>query len=142
MESSVYNTLGSKINRTFPDKREEVLTLKNFLDNKFSIGTVGELKKIFISDLKNVLKSDDLFSLIHRFFDLEQDLSHAADRLEFDASLVNFDEFYKNLSPVLMRGLLENINEREDAAAILKSIKESLRIALEEELYKLEDYES
>jgi hypothetical protein len=142
MESSVYNTLGSKINRTFPDKREEELTLKHFLDNKFVINNESELKKVFITDLKSVLKSDDLYSLIHRFFELEQDLSHAMERLEFDTTIVNFDEFYKNLSPVLMRALLENASEQEDAQVILKSIRESLRIALEEELYQLEDYES
>ena len=52
---------------------------------------------------------------------------------------LSFDEFYRNLSPVFMRSLLENTNHPDNAALILKSIKESLRIALEEELYQLED---
>lgn len=142
MESSVYNTLGLKINRTFPDKKEEILGVKDFLDNKIVIQNEDELRKIFANDLKNILKRDNLFDLIQGFFDLEQDLSHAFDRLDFEATIVNFDEFYKNLSPVLMRALLENTADPDNAAAILKSIKEALRIAYEEELYQLENYES
>jgi hypothetical protein len=142
MESSVYNTLGLKMNRTFPDKKEKNLGIKDFLDNKIVIQTEDELRKIFANDLKNILKRDNLFDLIQGFFDLEQDLSHAFDRLDFEATIVNFDEFYKNLSPVLMRALLENAADPDNASAILKSIKEALRIAYEEELYQLENYES
>jgi hypothetical protein len=142
MESSVYNTLGLKMNRTFPDKKDEILGIKDFLDNKIIIQNEDELRKIFANDLKNILKRDNLFDLIQGFFDLEQDLSHSFDRLDFEATIVNFDEFYKNLSPVLMRALLENAADPDNAAAILKSIKEALRIAYEEELYQLENYES
>lgn len=141
MEGSVYSNLGLKMNRTFREKRdEEVFTLKDFLENKFTINSKEELTKIFSRELKIVLQKENLFDLINGFFELETDIHHVLDLIEFEVKEFNFDEFYKNLSPVLMRSLLENTQTPDNAPLILKSIKESLRIALEEELYQLEDH--
>lgn len=141
MEGSVYSNLGLKMNRTFREKREEdIFTFKDFLEHKFTISTKEELKKTFARELKVVLQKENLFDLINSFFELEADLYHVLDLIEFEVKEYNFDEFYKNLSPVLMRSLLENAQSPENAPLILKSIKESLRIALEEELYQLEDH--
>lgn len=140
MEESTYSSLGLRMKRSFREKPEyELLTLKDFVAHKFVIHTQEELKKIFVKDLKKVLEKENLFDVIQGFFDLETDLNNAFERLDFETTLVNFDEFYKNLSPVLMRSLLENANQPDNAAMILKSIKEALRIALEEELVQLED---
>lgn len=142
MEGS-YGSLGLRANRTFKNKQaaNELLTLKDFIERKFHIQNVAELKRIFIKDLKIILQKENLFDLIQSFFDLETDLGHASEIVdsETDINLVNFDEFYKNLSPVLMRALLENAATPDNAPMILKSIKEALRIALEEELVQLED---
>lgn len=142
MEGSVYSSLGVRMNRTFREKQAELLSLKDFLEHKFVIQNQEELKRIFVKDLKAVLQKENLFDLIQGFFDLETDLQHAFERLDFEITLVNFDEFYKNLSPVLMRALLENASQPDNAVLILKSIKEALRIALEEELVQLEDIEA
>lgn len=140
MDESTYGSLGLRMKRNLRDRSaNELLTLKDFVAHKFVIHDEDELKKIFVKDLKIVLEKDNLFDLIQGFFDLETDLSHAYERLEFDSSLVNFDEFYKNLSPVLMRALLENAHQPDSADMILHSIREALRIALEEELVQLED---
>ena len=139
MEGS-YNSLGLRANRIAREKQaNELLTLKDFIEHKFVIHNEEELKRIFVKDLKVVLQKEDIFDLIQSFFDLETDLSHAVERIDTEISLVNFDEFYKNLSPVFMRALLENAAAPDNAGAILKSIKEALRIALEEELVQLED---
>jgi hypothetical protein len=141
MEGSTYSSLGLRMKRTLREKPEtELLTLKDFVSHKFIIHSQDELKRIFVKDLKSVLLKENLFDLIQGFFDLETDLSHAFERLDFESTIVNFDEFYKNLSPVLMRALLENANQPDNAAMILKSIKEALRISLEEELVQLEDH--
>jgi len=141
MEGSVYSNLGLKMNRTFREKREEdIFTFKDLLEHKFTISTKEELKKTFARELKVVLQKENLFDLINSFFELEADLYHVLDLIEFEVKEYNFDEFYKNLSPVLMRSLLENAQSPDNAPLILKSIKESLRIALEEELYQLEDH--
>lgn len=140
MEGSAYGSLGLKMKRTYREKEaSELLTLKDFVEHKFIIKDQDELKRIFVKDLKRILVKEDLFDLIQSFFDLETDLSLASEQIDFEVSLVNFDEFYKNLSPVLMRALLENATQADNAPMILKSIKESLRIALEEELVQLED---
>jgi hypothetical protein len=139
MEGLVYNNLGLKKNRTFQEKRsEEILTLKDFLDHKWTIHNEAELKKTFARELKSILHKENLFELISSFFELETNLHHSIDIVEFEVNM-NLDEFYKNLSPVFMRSLLENVNHSDNAKMLLKSIKESLRIALEEELYQLED---
>jgi hypothetical protein len=140
MEESTYSSLGLRMKRTLRGKpSNELLTLKDFIAHKFVIHDQDELKRIFVKDLKNVLEKENLFDLIQGFFELETDLSNAFERLDFETTLVNFDEFYKNLSPVLMRALLENAHQPDNAGMILKSIKEALRIALEEELVQLED---
>ncbi len=140
MEGSVYSNLGLKMNRTFREKRdEELFSLKDFLDHKWVIHNNEELKKTFVRQLKEVLQKEDLFELISSFFELENDLSNTLDHLDFEIDLLSFDDFYKNLSPLLMRSLLENVRNSNNAQIILKSLKESLRIALEEELYGLEN---
>ncbi len=142
MEGSVYSSLGMKINRTFREKPGgELLTLKDFLDHKFVIANQAELKKVFIKDLKAVLLKDNLFSLIQSFFDLETDLNLALEKLDMDSTVINFDEFYKNLSPVIMRSLLENSHQAHNSQVLLHSIREALRIALEEELVQIEEPE-
>jgi hypothetical protein len=139
MEGS-YGSLGLRMKRTYrTNEANELLTLKDFVEHRFIIKDQDELKKIFVKDLKRILLKENLFDLIQGFFDLETNLGNAFEQLDFEVSLVNFDEFYKNLSPVLMRSLLENSNQPDNAALILKSIKEALRIALEEELVQLED---
>jgi hypothetical protein len=144
MESLGYGNLGNKINRTMNSRQSGiVLTLKDLNANRFNIQNSEELKKIFSSDLKNVLKNENVFRFIEDFFELETELQTAIERVVLDDSIFNFDEFYRSFSPLLMRALLENTAHPENGELILKSIKESLRIALEGELYRFEDhYES
>jgi hypothetical protein len=144
MQNLGYGNLGHKINRVTRDKQAHAkFTLKDINANRFIVQNSEDLKNIFVTDLKNILKNENVFNLIQDFFDLETDLQTATERLVIDDDIFQFEEFYKNFSPVLMRALLENTNHPENGELILKSIKESLRIALEGELYRFEDhYES
>lgn len=140
MEGSIYSNLGLKKNRTFQEKRDSKLyNLREIIERKFIVNEASEFKQAFINDLKNVLLKDDVFQLIESFFFLEQNLHLALEQVDFDTPVLNFEEFYRNLSPVLMRALLENVNNSSNAEAILNSIKESIRIALEEELHQIDD---
>lgn len=139
MEGSVYTNLGLKLNKTFREKRdEEIFTLKDFLDHKFAISSKEEFKKVISRELKTVLEKENIFVLITAFFELETNLQQAQDLLDLDSDF-SFDEFYKNVSPLLMRSILENKESPANAQKILQSLKESLRIALEEELYDLKE---
>ena len=144
MQNLGYGNLGNKINRVTRDKQPQVtFSIKDILANRFIVQNNDELKRIFVTDLKNILKNENVFNLIQDFFDLETNTQLATERLVLDDDIFQFEEFYKNFSPVLMRAVLENANHPEDGELILKSIKESLRIALEGELYRFEDhYES
>ena len=140
MEGSIYSNLGLKKNRTFQEKRDSKLyNLREIIERKFIVNEASEFKQAFINDLKNVLLKDDVFQLIESFFFLEQNLYLALEQVDFDTPVLNFEEFYRNLSPVLMRALLENVSNSSNAEAILNSIKESIRIALEEELHQIDD---
>jgi hypothetical protein len=144
MENLGYGNLGNKLNRIAKDKQNNTfLTLKDINKNRFSVQNSGELKRIFSADLKKILKNENIFTFITDFFELENELEIAIERLVLDEEVFNFDEFYKNFSPLLMRAILENSTKPDDGELILKSVKESLRIALEGELYRFEDqYES
>ncbi len=137
MENSIYSNLGNRINKTFRDKRDvEALTIKDFIENKWTIADKEELKEVFIREIKYLLKKENLFDLIQAFFELESNVHLATEKLMLDEDL-NFDEFYKNLSPVLMRSLLEVAAFSNNNEMILNSIKESIRISLEAEIFNL-----
>lgn len=140
MENSIYSNLGNRINKTFKDKREqEFLTIKDFNENKWTIVDKKELQSIFLKELKSLLKKENLFDLISSFFELETQVQIAEEKLSIDKSICQFEEFYRNLSPVLMRSLLEIAATSNSSEVVLGSIKESIRIAIEEEIYHLED---
>ena len=140
MENIIYSNLGNKINKTFKDKREnDLFTVKDFIENKWTIHQPEELKLTFIKDLKLLLKKENLFELIESFFELEHNMQLAEEKLALDSSLINLDEFYRNLSPVLLRGLMDQSNQSNNSEIILNSIKESMRISLEEQIYSIEE---
>lgn len=139
MENSIYSNLGNRINKTFRDKRDtENLTIKDFIDNKWSIANKSEFKEVFIREIKVLLNKENLFDLIQAFFELETNVQIAVEKLMLDEEL-SFDEFYRNLSPVLMRSLLEVAPYSNNNEMILNSIKESIRISLESEIFHLGD---
>lgn len=145
MEKLVYSNLGLRKNKTFQSRREsEMLTLKDFVDSKWTIQNKDELKIAFIRDLKRLLLKENLYDLIQSFFDLEVTLNLALEKLIIeDDAILNFEEFYKTLSPVLLRAILDNAKTDELNENLLDTIKESIRIAIEEEIYHIVDeYES
>lgn len=139
MENSIYSNLGNRINKTFRDKRDtENLTIKDFIENKWSIANISELKEVFIREIKFLLNKENLFDLIQAFFELETNVQLAVEKMMIEEDL-SFDEFYRNLSPVLMRSLLEVSAYSNNNEMILNSIKESIRISLEAEIFHLDD---
>jgi CRISPR/Cas system endoribonuclease Cas6 (RAMP superfamily) len=138
MENSLYSNLGNRLNKNLRFKRDsEMLTLKDFIENKWSISSKDEFKATFVRDLKSLLNKENLFDLIQGFFDLESLVSLALEKIETE-EFFSFDDFYKTLSPVLMRAILEQAQQSDHSEVILSSIKESIRIAIEEQIYQLE----
>jgi hypothetical protein len=138
MEKNIYSNLGNRINKTFKDKRDsDLFTVKDFIENKWTIQTKYELQTVFIKELKTLLLKENVFELIETFFSLENDMNLAQEKLLLDEDFINFDEFYKSLSPVLMRSILEISKQSLQNEVVLNSIKESIRIAIEELIYQI-----
>lgn len=139
MDNFLYSNLGNRINKTFKDKREdELLTLKDFLENKWIIHNHSELKSVFIREIKFLLKKENLFDLIDSFFELENNYNITLEKLMIEDEKNLFDDFYKNLSPIVLRALLDISKASNDNELLLTTIKESIRIALEELIYQVE----
>lgn len=143
MEKITYGQLGKKVNKIFHSTREtELLTLKDFVENKWVIHSSQELKLALIREMKRLLRKDTVENLIQGFFDLEADYSDAKEKVSFEDD-INFDEFYKNFSPLIMRAILESQKtHQDDEHFLINSIKESMRIAIEGAIYQIEDEDS
>jgi hypothetical protein len=139
-KSNPYSNLGVKINKTFQERRDiNSLSLKDFLENKWSIQGKSELQIVFIKELKKLLEIENLEILINEVFNLEEELKDAIIKLDLADDMFNFEEFFKNLSPVLLRSLLDISTQWNSSEQLLNSIKESVRIAIEEEIYQFEN---
>lgn len=114
-------------------KKDEDVTLRDLLSDKKVNLKSEDVKKAFCHDLKRVLEKENVVEIIQEFLNLENDLAKINQKGE--AKVPGLDEFYKNLSPVLMRSILDAQKSSSAPEAIQKAIKEALRIALEEELY-------
>ncbi len=114
-------------------KKDEDVTLRDLLSDKKANLKSEDVKKAFCHDLKRVLEKENVVEIIQEFLNLENDLAKINQKGE--AKVPGLDEFYKNLSPVLMRSILDAQKSSSAPEAIQKAIKEALRIALEEELY-------
>ena len=92
-----------------------------------------ELVKALTNDLKNLLEIDEMEQLVHEIFKLETQISFLNDK---GKNVPDLNIFYQNLSPVLLRSLLEVKAEGiEDPSELLNLWKEAIRIAIEEEFH-------
>ena len=107
------------------------------LDNKTLI-------TYFCNDLKNILKIGDIRNIIHKLNQLDHTLIHLKEE-EINLETPNLDDFFRTLSPVLLRSIEEsldsmsmnlNTNEKRNGEeSLLKGWLESIRISIEEEIH-------
>lgn len=138
MNDFTYSNLGQKINRTAQKMGEFdfLLTLKDILKNdQFHFISEEEVIKAFCNDLKKALSKETLKEVLHEIFSIENNLAIIETKDEIDFQLPNFDHFYRSLSPVLLRAIWENLEGVDDRDHVLHGWLESIRIAIEEELY-------
>ncbi len=142
--TDLYSHLGQKIIRkkifsqsrsaSQPFSIEEIS--KNF---EWSEQTPQELIRAFCQELKQLLAIEELPELIAGIFKIENDLQNLAQQEDFPTDVVeqipSFEEFYRQLTPIILRSILENPVIIEDIQQFSKLWKEALRISLEDELY-------
>jgi hypothetical protein len=100
--------------------------------------------QLFCNDLKSLLELTDLSELIKRLNHLDQLLGHLNDE-EFDHEIPNLDDFFRTLSPILLRSVSqtldslskenENSLQEDGEETLLMGWLESLRISIEEEIH-------
>jgi hypothetical protein len=88
----------------------------------------------FVLELKSLLTIEDLSKLIEKIFSLQTTLEKLSHFVPNDIMVPNLDEFYKLLSPILMRSLQEHMLD-QNSQILMNSWKNAIRIAIEEELY-------
>lgn len=98
----------------------------------------------FCNDLRKILENDDLQKMIRELNQLDQLLVHLREE-DINSDAPNLDEFFRILSPVLLRSIDESLNtlsinkeseaQEEGENSLLKGWLESIRIAIEEEIH-------
>ena len=139
MEGNLYNHIKLKnLKRDrFLDTNEEIQSLLNFsLQSSFSEMDDQLIIKALCFDLKIILNLADLREIISAIFKLENQIFTIKEKWNFEESLLpSLDDFYKSLSPMLLRAVWEYNESYSKESELNKKLMESLRVSLEEELY-------
>lgn len=96
---------------------------------------INEIENSFDFELKQMLKKKDLHSLITSLVELDHALEKI-ETLQLTDEIPSLRNFHKCLSPLLLRALKDSMDAHETAESSLNSIKEAIRICLEDELYR------
>lgn len=134
----MYSSLGNKVNKVKKglsiDMNSNFL-LSDFLDHRFNLLTKEEYLKAFSNELKQVLAKNTLADLAQAFFDLEAHHNLAETRVDFETKDIRFNDFYKSLSPLILKAFIdlkvEFQNKRSEK--IEQHLVETLRISIEDE---------
>jgi len=113
---------------------ESALTLEEILKSDLQVVPEKQIIEAFVLELKSLLTLENLSKLIERIFSLQYTLEKLSVQTPNDILVPNLDEFYKLLSPILMRSLQEHILD-QNSNVLMESWKNAIRIAIEEELY-------
>lgn len=140
MDNFIYTGAGGKTRKSksvFWDM-ETSLSLKDLQKNNWKVAGKEQVIKAFCNDLKAVLENDDIHQMIRGVFSVEHDLSVVNDELNFsddESDVPSLVEFYRNLSPILLRAFLDSPFNEKNPDDMAHGWKEALRIAIEEEFY-------
>lgn len=137
MEGISYSNLGKKINKTI-NRGIDVskLELKEVFEKNINLQSPNDLKVLFIKDLKHLLLLENIYEIINHFFETESLIHQACQKFQFSEDEFLYDDFYKNLSPILLRSLVDQTTNLENVDSVINILKESIRIAIEEIIYK------
>lgn len=100
-----------------------------------------ELISAYCNDLKTLLALDDISQIAHGVFAIEHNIGIIVEKNVFNENdkIPNLESFYQNLSPLLLRVLIDSEEMNSGPAGtqlnILRDQKEALRITIEQELY-------
>ncbi|MBC98780.1 MAG: hypothetical protein CME63_13620 [Halobacteriovoraceae bacterium] len=132
----MFEGLYSNISQKYPKRRDlydRKVLLEDFLRDEKEFN-LKEVIKTFIENLKELLEEDESLLLIEKISLLDGTLKKLKEQYS-DEDLPNLEDFYRDLSPVLMQKYWElNLNPH-NKEAFEHLFLHSLHIALEEEIY-------
>jgi len=133
-----YLELGRKMTR--PSGMVRAAKVSFLADNKTNYNdfTDKEIVEGYCDDLLKLLGEEDLKVMIAGIFRIQGQLSELLEEKNMDTTLA-LDDFFRQLSPLLLEVLWENANQDVDQPKLLKKFQEAIRISLEEELYLWQD---
>lgn len=97
----------NKVKKALPLDVNADFLLSDFLDHRFNLLTKEEYLKAFSNELKLVLSKNTLADLVEAFFELESHHHLAETRVGFETKDIRFDDFYKSLSPIILKSLID-----------------------------------
>ncbi len=111
-------------------------TVKLFDLKKRVIMDEREITMVFCNALKSVLELEAVSEMIEELFSIECQLEQLKENKLFQKFFL-MDDFYRNMAPILLRSILENCSKTKLGDGSADSVKEALRVAIEEEIYVL-----
>lgn len=137
-KNQLYTSLGAKtFNKVLPQNSYQTTfkNLKETLDDARKGYDVSDeqWRMALCEELKECLSFDELNDCLEALFKLEHLMDEVDKDLEGESP--HLEEFYRHLSPSLLRVLWEVSHERLDFEGQKERWLEALRVSLEEELY-------
>jgi hypothetical protein len=135
----------SKKNKNFnlPHYNDEgSFSLRDCLHEKWKFISQEDITKAYCHDLISAIEGDSIKEIVQKILEVENNLSQVRERLDDDdpIEVPKLEEFYKALSPIFLRSLLEMPNKiSEDMDETFKGWIEALRVAVEEEIYSIKE---
>lgn len=125
----------NKVKKALPLDVNADFLLSDFLDHRFNLLTKEEYLKAFSNELKLVLSKNTLADLVEAFFELESHHHLAETRVGFETKDIRFDDFYKSLSPIILKSLIDLKSDFQNKKIdkIEQHLIETLRISIEDE---------
>jgi hypothetical protein len=128
----MYNHEITRLNKSllFTEDEESLFSLKADHLHRVSNDKVIQL---FCNELRSMLSIETTLELFKRVESLGFYLESL--REEDPDKVPSLGEFFKVLSPFMMRAIIENIESDEGREALHQGFQEALRIAIEEEIH-------
>ena len=145
MEYSIYNNMSVRPKKSVTTESIPVQDLKLEhlcqLKSGQELDLLGEdkLAKAYCNDLRDLLHTEGLEEMITGLMTVEQQLSqlHSMLASKTELMLPSMMNFYKNLSPLLLRAAYET--GLDDLASVKHGWIEAIRVALEDEIVASEE---
>ncbi len=95
-----------------------------------------KIRTMFINELKLILKFNNLTEMVEALFQFQSKLEELSKKLAPEEEIPSLNPFYTHLAPLLMRTFSDYFSQKESERTSLEnSALESIRVAIEEEIY-------